>query len=188
MKRIFAGILALSAILLTVFAVSNAAASPTNVLLTVSPSTTVNAGESFTFDLTGNCDTATCRNQILIFGPGFARNGTVLVEGTHLVTKLSVGVWTILGKITNSNGTNGFGQSQVTVEVKALPAPPVTTTVVVPPPVVVTTPVVIPTASIPVITTPIVPTTTAQIPPTVVAPTTPVVVSSVCTHQCGKNK
>lgn len=126
------GIAAIAAIVSMFLVYATASASPTNVVLTVSPSTTVTSGDTITFDTTANCDTATCRYQIFVFGPGFARNGTVLGEGQHVVVKtpsaLPVGTWTITSKVTNSNGTNGFTQAQTSVKVNAAPVTPPATT------------------------------------------------------------
>ena len=94
-----------------------AQASPTGVSYTYAANTpTVGA---VTFTGVAQCDTPTCRWQWRIYGPGFSRTGTVLVDTTQAASVATVsavtkgvprGKWLVSLKVTGSNGTNGYGQ------------------------------------------------------------------------------
>lgn len=106
MRKLFAALF-VAALLL---AGGTANASPTNVRFTQDHSP-VHVNELVTYTGTGTCDTATCRPQFRIFGPGYSRTGTVLCECSVFTTKWSApGNYLLSFKLTNSNGTNGYGQ------------------------------------------------------------------------------
>lgn len=99
--------------LLCLLPASVAVASPTGVAITATADR-VTVGQSVTY--TGSyavCDRPPCREQIVVFGPGYSRLGTVLKEGNEVtVVWAKTGTFTVQFRVTASNGTNGRTQAQ----------------------------------------------------------------------------
>jgi hypothetical protein len=95
---------------------SVASASPTGVDFTWSPSGPA-VGQAVTFTATAVCDIPPCRYQWRWYRPGSGgrpstdRLGTTMGEGSSLTVRFdTAGTKNVLLKVSNSSGTNGFGQ------------------------------------------------------------------------------
>jgi hypothetical protein len=117
MKRIVLALLFVAALLLPVACAGNAHANPVGVTISQSAAT-VRVGEPVTYSGTGTCDTVVCRTQIVGFGPGFSRLGSVLCECSTFTTSWATpGYKQIQYRMTNSRGTNGRTQADIVTTV-----------------------------------------------------------------------
>src|SRR5690349_18458720 len=108
MRKILLCLLVVAALVLPVGCAGSADARPVDVRW-VADHSPVRVGEVTTYTGSGVCDTATCRPQFRLFGPGYSRTGTTVAEGyVFTTTWTKPGNYLLQFRLTNSNGTNGY--------------------------------------------------------------------------------